>query len=210
MKPHKIKTPVNNSGTAMQKILDASAELIAQKGYSAVGIREIAAKAEVNIAMISYYFGGKIGILKSIMDDYNNEFKSVVKKLREKDLGLEEGTRHFVTALVELIQRKENICKVAMLEIPYEIPEIAGLKIKMMKENSHLMKDTMKKYFDIDDPIEHLIIAPVFMAIIYSNFLFAAPFQKYLNVKFNKKFYKKYSEVISNFALHGISGYSKK
>ncbi len=41
------------------KILDIAEELIAQKGYEGTSVREICAKAEINVAMISYYFGSK-------------------------------------------------------------------------------------------------------------------------------------------------------
>lgn len=41
------------------KILDIAEELIAQKGYEGTSVREICSKAEINVAMISYYFGSK-------------------------------------------------------------------------------------------------------------------------------------------------------
>ncbi|WP_018675465.1 TetR/AcrR family transcriptional regulator [Riemerella columbina] len=40
-------------------ILDAAEVLIAEKGYDATSMREIAKLAQVNVAMISYYFGSK-------------------------------------------------------------------------------------------------------------------------------------------------------
>ncbi len=41
------------------KILEVAEELIAQKGFEATSVRDICTKAEVNVAMISYYFGSK-------------------------------------------------------------------------------------------------------------------------------------------------------
>ena len=40
-------------------LLDAAEELFSQKGYAAVGIREITDAAGVNIAAIKYHFGSK-------------------------------------------------------------------------------------------------------------------------------------------------------
>lgn len=40
-------------------ILKIAEELIADKGYERTSVREICSKAEVNVAMISYYFGSK-------------------------------------------------------------------------------------------------------------------------------------------------------
>lgn len=41
------------------QILDVAEELIAQKGFDGTSVREICAKAQINVAMISYYFGSK-------------------------------------------------------------------------------------------------------------------------------------------------------
>lgn len=41
------------------KILDVAEVLIAQKGFDGTSVRDIATKANINVAMISYYFGSK-------------------------------------------------------------------------------------------------------------------------------------------------------
>lgn len=41
------------------QILDVAEELIARKGFEGTSIRDISAKANINVAMISYYFGSK-------------------------------------------------------------------------------------------------------------------------------------------------------
>ena len=41
------------------KILDVAEELIAKKGFDGTSVRDISAKANINVAMISYYFGSK-------------------------------------------------------------------------------------------------------------------------------------------------------
>ncbi|MEI7486411.1 MAG: TetR family transcriptional regulator [Chryseobacterium sp.] len=40
-------------------ILDIAEELIAKKGYEGTSVRDICYKANINVAMISYYFGSK-------------------------------------------------------------------------------------------------------------------------------------------------------
>ena len=41
------------------KIMEAAEELFAEKGFSGTSVRDIADAADVNVAMISYYFGSK-------------------------------------------------------------------------------------------------------------------------------------------------------
>lgn len=57
-------------------ILNAAEELIAKKGFEKTTVREIAEKANVNVAMISYYFGSKEQMMVSL---YENR----VEKTRE-------------------------------------------------------------------------------------------------------------------------------
>ncbi len=65
--------------SSRDRIFNAAISLFAQKGYSAVGVRELATEAGVNISMISYYFGGKIGLLKDIIEQFYNEYSEIIR-----------------------------------------------------------------------------------------------------------------------------------
>ncbi len=51
------------------KILEIATKLFARKGFDGVSIREICREANVNISMISYYFGGKKELYQAIIDE---------------------------------------------------------------------------------------------------------------------------------------------
>jgi len=51
-----------------EDILNIAEKLFALKGFSATAIREIADEAEVNSAMVHYYFGSKQKLLEAVMD----------------------------------------------------------------------------------------------------------------------------------------------
>lgn len=52
---------------AKSRILRAGRDLFAEQGYSSVTVREITARAGVNQAMISYYFGGKEALYGEVL-----------------------------------------------------------------------------------------------------------------------------------------------
>lgn len=52
-----------------EKLLEVATELFALKGFAAVSIRELAQKANANSAMISYYFGGKEGLYRQVLEN---------------------------------------------------------------------------------------------------------------------------------------------
>lgn len=48
-------------------ILDTAERLFAEQGYDAVSIREISRAADINIAMVSYYFGSKEKLYEEVV-----------------------------------------------------------------------------------------------------------------------------------------------
>ena len=52
-----------------QKILDCATKLFARKGFDGTSIRDICREANVNLCLISYYWGGKRELYLGIIDD---------------------------------------------------------------------------------------------------------------------------------------------
>lgn len=69
--------PVSHSGTplrsdgveARNRLLLAALRLFAAKGFAKTSTREIAKEAGVNLAAISYYFGDKAGLYRTVYND---------------------------------------------------------------------------------------------------------------------------------------------
>jgi TetR/AcrR family transcriptional regulator, regulator of cefoperazone and chloramphenicol sensitivity len=49
------------------RLLEAALVVFAEKGFDGAGIRDIAARAQVNSAMVQYHFGGKEGLYLAVM-----------------------------------------------------------------------------------------------------------------------------------------------
>ncbi len=52
------------------KIMDTAMRLMEKKDMNSISIREIAKEADINIASISYYFGGKAQLFHKMMERY--------------------------------------------------------------------------------------------------------------------------------------------
>ena len=77
------------------RILEAATHLFAKNGFDGTSIREICKAAEVNICMISYYWGGKQELYKGIIDnllekqiEYSKGFLDLDKN--PKDMSIDE------------------------------------------------------------------------------------------------------------------------
>ncbi|GAA0380091.1 forespore capture DNA-binding protein RefZ [Bacillus horti] len=72
-------------GQAKEKIIAAALEHFYYTGFSGTTIRQIATKAGVNQALISYYFGGKKGLLEALMVQFYEDFFKAIDGASEKN-----------------------------------------------------------------------------------------------------------------------------
>lgn len=72
------------------KILNASAQLFVKNGFDGTSVRQIAREAGVNIAMISYYFKSKEGVLVDLINQTSNNMQEKTKHIKDLDLELRE------------------------------------------------------------------------------------------------------------------------
>ncbi|BDH55412.1 hypothetical protein MTP03_03510 [Tsukamurella sp. PLM1] len=56
------------ASTAKADILEAARELFAEVGFDRATIRAIAARANVDVALVSYYYENKAGLLRAAME----------------------------------------------------------------------------------------------------------------------------------------------
>ncbi len=62
-------------------IINVAEKLFAEKGFHGTSVRDISLEADVNVAMISYYFGSKDKLLEAIMKQKMQASKDVVEGL---------------------------------------------------------------------------------------------------------------------------------
>jgi len=72
-----------------EHIINQAIELFAEKGFEGSSIRELAAKAEVNVAMVNYYFGSKEKLFEAMVQQKAAYLKGVLEDLT-KDTTLTE------------------------------------------------------------------------------------------------------------------------
>lgn len=66
------------------QIMDSAEQLFADQGFNGTSVRDIAEKANVNLAMISYYFGSKEKLLEAIFDYRGEKAKLSLEDIIQK------------------------------------------------------------------------------------------------------------------------------
>ena len=192
---------------AKKRIFDTAVDLFARKGYDAVGVREIAEAAGVNISMISYYFGGKIGILKIILEDFHGAYLNILEKAIQQGGSSEEKIAFVVSSIVDFMRKNTNLVMVGFNTMPFEIPEIHEMKSEkvhqLMQTAAILFKEVA---FDPKDSTFFAIIGPSFISMMHSHFRFQSVQKEILHLKFDEAFYSRYKSILTTLLLSGIRG----
>ena len=80
----KHHTPHLDAGTRA-KLVDAAGVVFAESGYQGATVREICARAGVNIALVNYYFGDKLELYAEVL-------RESIGSAAERDQGSGERT----------------------------------------------------------------------------------------------------------------------
>lgn len=196
-----------NTKTPKQKILEAGISLFANKGYTGVGVREIAKAAGVNISMISYYYNGKVGILKTIMEEFFEHYFEALSIIDEKDRSAEECVRILVRNLVDYIKDNRELSIVAYNAIPFEITEIDQWKTEKLVQSMDKMRELIVKFgLDSNDIIEVGTIVPALVSIIFTKFIRLPVIKKLWDIELDDALYERYADTVATLFLNGITG----
>jgi AcrR family transcriptional regulator len=104
---------VETGSDTRERILVAALQAFAEKGFDGATTREIAARADVNLGLLQYHFGGKPKLWRAAVDRAFAELRSVLETVladpgaadeRERLRRLLRGFVHFVAAHPEFVR----------------------------------------------------------------------------------------------------------
>ena len=201
----------NRAMEPKQRILKAAIFLFAQKGFAAVGVREIAREANVNIAMISYYFEGKAGILKAVLEEFFERYSQMLREAVDEERPAEEGIRILIGHMVDFVRENTELAIVAYNELPLDLPELAELKVEKITQMIGIMSGLIKRFGLDPEDIYHLgMIGPSLISMVFMNFRIKSILKNVFKVKFDDSYYQDFKETTATLFLSGVQGIAAK
>ncbi len=99
------------------QILQVAEKLFAKKGFDGATIREISEKANVNVAMVSYYFGSKEKLLESLILYRTSDLKDSLEHIIDEDLNPTQKIEKFIQLYIERIDNNRDFHHILLFEI---------------------------------------------------------------------------------------------
>jgi len=86
-----------------QKIFEAATELFLKKGVDRTSVRDIAAKANINLALLNYYFRSKENLFNTIFAKLMQENSKKLIEILDSDMSLKEKIENYVVEYIDML-----------------------------------------------------------------------------------------------------------
>ena len=142
--------PIDQEKKTQQKakLISAAKDLLEKKSYRSITIRELADQADVNSAMISYYFKNKEGLFIALVDSMANQLFSNFQKISSSEFPV----RSFIEMMTTTLSHNKGFARLIHDEILVNDNEFKNIFIERLpKKMAILLPELLLKNTTITD-----------------------------------------------------------
>jgi AcrR family transcriptional regulator len=123
------------------QIIESAETLFAEKGFNGTSVRDIAEKANVNLAMISYYFGSKDKLLEALFSYRGEYLKITLENMMVDDtMSSMDKMNTVIDHYIEKVMKQQCFSRIMMREqVLNHTGFTAKLIFEMKKRNQELI-----------------------------------------------------------------------
>ena len=151
--------PKQKDDSTEEKIKSAARKVFTQKGFSATRTRDIAEEANINLALLNYYFRSKEKLFDLIMMENMQQFVMAIALVLNNDkYSLNEKVERIAENYIHLLLKNPGLPLFILHEIkanPEKFMATMGLKKILME--SHFYKQLKKESKSNINPLHFLI-----------------------------------------------------
>jgi AcrR family transcriptional regulator len=157
-----------------QKIKEAARNIFQEKGFAATKTRDIAEAADINLALLNYYFRSKKKLFDLIMvETMQSFFSGIIKILNNEKTSIKEKIQDFVDNYIDFLSENPNVAHFiinTVRESPDEYVQKIGL-LDLAKDSAFFKSfqdAVLKKEIPAINPL-HLLLN--LMALVVFPFI---------------------------------------
>lgn len=129
-----------------RKVMEAAVSLFNVKGFSGTSIRAIANKADVNVALISYYFGNKQGLMEKLMIEFLEGYTNITETgyLHLNRLSAKQCLYMVVENLLKYQQQNHHLARFVHREVTLDSTLVRELMMTYFMKEKHFIKEIIE------------------------------------------------------------------
>ena len=185
-------TMENDLNNKQLQILQVAETLFAEKGFEGTSIRDISKEANINVAMVSYYFGSKEKLLEALILHKTSGLKEQLVHLIDENLEPLEKINKLIALYIHRINCNRGIYRVLHFELAsqkkaLEIQSFSEIKKANLKSLELIIQEGQAKGVFRKDIIIPLLTTTILGT--YFHFQMNKPFyEEILNLKTDEEF----------------------
>jgi len=190
------------------RILQEAVKLFARQGFARTGMRELAAKADVNLAMINYFFGSKKELLKIILDRVFSQYLAIAQKELTASSSFDAKMKRFFKVSFQFFAANREYVLVAIGELPHDDPDITAHRANWASQMIEVIeKEICMPLAGPSSPmISAAAIGPLITSMMASFFFFAPVINQVRPPGYDDAFEKRFPDIIAQIFLYGVNG----
>ncbi len=190
-----------------ERIFQAALYLFARNGYAETGVRELAARAEVNLSMVNYFFGSKKGLLKVILNNFFSGYLAIASETLIGEDDLLGRVEKFIGSAIVYFDAERDSLIVAISELPHDDAEITEYKALWATKMFEIVNRELSVPLQAGTGyhIPAAVLAPMLTSLMASRFLFGSLIQKVGQESSKSVPLEAYTKIIVRTVLQGIT-----
>lgn len=195
------------AGSSVQRILCAAEELFAQRGFAAVSISGVAARAGVSKASVFYHFSSKRELYFAVLEAASRQFGRIIEALGKGEGPVCERLRHYAEAHLGCILQNEQVSRLVLSDLLENQPQLSrDLAEKIFGNNFARLVGIIRASQNNDELRQDIDPAMVAVLLIGADvFFFEARevLRHFADVRFAET-PQRYSGMLADVLLRGI------
>lgn len=163
------------------EILQVAEQLFAEEGFDGTSVRDIAKKANINIAMISYYFGSKEKLLEALVIYRIKAMSMHLENLYQENISPFDKMDKLISYYIQRVHQNRSIYQILHFELSNNKREINLQAFTEVKKNNLRFLENI-----IKEGQEQGVFQPNINVVLLPTIIIGS----YIHMHMNKVYYK--------------------
>lgn len=136
-----------------ERILEAADALFCAQGYDGVSIANVADAADVNKALVFYYYENKAGLFEAVLEKYYEAHALALKDAFEAEGPFRERLHRLIDAYLDFIESNQTYPRLVQLEVARTQSEHTGVIRSNMGYMLQWVEQTLGEELPAEGPL---------------------------------------------------------